>query len=365
MSLGKLIGLLAFAVSLYILWQIRQVLLLVFAAIVFAVALNRVVRWLQQRGVKRGHAIGLTVISLLLIFVILFALIGPSFAQQLEQLINAVPKLLERLRDWLNSLSTFVPEQLLDVRNLGNFIPRLQPLITQLLGNAYNWFSDLLAILLNLLLVIILTIMLLASPAPYRRGLILLFPAFYRRRADEILSECETTLVGWMTATLINMAAIGVVSFIGLLILRVPLALANALLAGLLEFIPNIGPVLSVLPPMAVALLDEPWKAVAVLILYLLIQQFEAYLLVPFVMRQQVSLLPAATLLSVVVFGTFFGFLGVFLSVPLVIVFKIWMQELLIKDVLNHWHRETKDELPPATNEPQQDLLTPENQEPT
>lgn len=372
MSLGKLIGLLAFAVSLYILWQIRQVLLLVFAAIVFAVALNRVVRWLQQRGVKRGHAIGLTVISLLLIFVILFALIGPSFAQQLEQLINAVPKLLERLRDWLNSLSTFVPEQLLDVRNLGNFIPRLQPLITQLLGNAYNWFSDLLAILLNLLLVIILTIMLLASPAPYRRGLILLFPAFYRRRADEILSECETTLVGWMTATLINMAAIGVVSFIGLLILRVPLALANALLAGLLEFIPNIGPVLSVLPPMAVALLDEPWKAVAVLILYLLIQQFEAYLLVPFVMRQQVSLLPAATLLSVVVFGTFFGFLGVFLSVPLVIVFKIWMQELLIKDVLNHWHRDTKDELvsgtnelPPATNEPQQDVLTPENKEPT
>lgn len=347
MSLGKLIGFLAFAVSLYILWQIRQILLLVFAAIVFAVALNRVVRWLQRRGAKRGHAIALTVITLLLIFVILFALIGPSFAQQLEQLINAIPKLLERLRIWLNSLSTLVPEQLLDVQNLGDFIPRIQPFITQLLGNAYNWFSDLLAIILNLLLVIILTIMLLASPEPYRRGLILLFPAFYRRRADEILSECETTLVGWMTATLINMAAIGVVSFIGLLILGVPLALANALLAGILEFIPNIGPVLSVLPPMAVALLDEPWKAIAVLILYFLIQQFEAYLLVPFVMKQQVSLLPAATLLSVVVFGSFFGFLGVFLSVPLVIVFKIWLNELLIKDVLNNWHRDSKKDSPP------------------
>ncbi|AFZ17726.1 AI-2E family transporter [Allocoleopsis franciscana] len=347
MSLGKLIGFLAFAVSLYILWEIRQVLLLVFAAIVFAVALNRVVRWLQQRGAKRGYAIALTVITLLLIFVILFALIGPSFATQLEQLINAIPRLLERLRDWLNSLSPFIPEQLLDVRNLGNFIPRVQPFVTQLLGNAYNWFSDLLSIILNLLLVIILTIMLLANPAPYRRGLILLFPAFYRRRADEILTECETTLVGWMTATLINMAAIGGVSFIGLLILRVPLALANALLAGLLEFIPNIGPVLSVIPPMAVALLDEPWKAIAVLILYLLIQQFEAYFLVPFVMKQQVSLLPAATLLSVIVFGSFFGFLGVFLSVPLVIVFKIWITELLIKDVLNNWHKDSEDESPP------------------
>jgi predicted PurR-regulated permease PerM len=345
-SLGKLIGLLAFAVSLYILWEIRQILLLVFAAVVFAVALNRVVRWLQQRIVKRGHAIALTVISLLLILVILFAIIGPSFSKQFEQLVSLVPTLLDRLRGWLNSLQTWVPEQLLDVRNLGNLIPRLQPVVTQVLGNAYNWFSDFLAILLNLLLVIVLTIMLLANPTPYRRGFILLFPAFYRRRVDEILSECETTLVGWMTATLIDMAAIGVVSFIGLLILGVPLALANALLAGLLEFIPNVGPVLSVIPPMAVAVLDTPWKAIAVLGLYLLIQQFEAYFLVPFVMKQHVSLLPALTLLSVVVFGSFFGFAGVFLSVPLVIVVKVWLKELLIKDVLNNWHKNEGDESP-------------------
>ena len=342
MSLGKLIGLLAFAVSLYILWQIRQVILLVFAAVVFAVVLNRVVRWLQQRGIKRGIAIAITVISLLIIFVGLFALIGPSFAKQLEQLIDLVPTLLQRLRNWLNSLQPLVPEQVLDISNLGNLIPRLQPLVTQLLGNAYNWFSDLLAIILNFLLVLVLTIMLVANPAPYRRGFILLFPAFYRRRAYDILSECEANLVGWMTATLINMAAIGVVSFIGLLILGVPLALANALLAGLLEFIPNIGPILSVIPPIAVAVLDAPWKAVAVLILYFLIQQFEAYLLVPFVMRRQVSLLPAVTLLSVIVFGTFFGFLGVFLSVPLVIVFKIWLHEVLIEDVLNNWHTNEK-----------------------
>ncbi len=224
-------------------------------------------------------------IGLLVIIVGLFGLIGPSFAQQLEQLIDLVPTLLQRLRNWLNSLQPLIPEQLLDFRNLGNLIPRLQPVVTQLLGNAYNWFSDLLAIILNLLLFLVLTIMLVANPAPYRRGFILLFPAFYRRRAYDILSECETNLVGWMTATLINMAAIAVVSFIGLLILGVPLALASALLAGLLEFIPNIGPILSVIPPMVVALLDTPWKAVAVLILYFLIQQFEAYLLVPFVMR--------------------------------------------------------------------------------
>ena len=348
MSLGKLIGLLAFAVSLYILWQIRQILLLIFAAVVFAVVLNRVVRSLQERGVKRGIAIAITVFSLLAILVGLFAVIGPSFATQLEQLVSIVPSLLQRLRNWLDSLQTWVPAQFLDLRNLGNLIPRLQPLVTRLLGNAYTWFSDFLAIILNVLLVLILTIMLLANPTPYRRGFILLFPAFYRRRASEILSKCETDLVGWMTATLIQMAAIATVSFIGLLILHVPLALANALLAGLLEFIPNVGPILSVIPPMAVAVLVDPWKAVAVLVLYLLIQQFEAYLLVPFVMRQQVSLLPVFTLLSVIIFGSFFGFLGVFLSVPLVIVFKIWVNEVLIKDILNNWHK-------PGINNPSQE----------
>ncbi|MEW5859927.1 MAG: AI-2E family transporter [Cyanobacteriota bacterium] len=347
-SLGKLIGFLAFAVSLYILWQIRHILLLIFAAVVFAIVLNRVVRWLQQRGVKRGIAIALTVISLLGILFILFALIGPSFAQQLEQLGNLVPTTLGSLRDWFNSLSTRLPERLINVRSFSDFLPRLQPLITRLLNNTYSWFSDLLAIILNLLLVLVLIIMLVANPAPYRRGFILLFPAFYRRRAYEIISKCEATLVGWMTATLINMAAIAVVSFIGLSILGVPLALANAIIAGLLEFIPNIGPVLSVIPPMVVAaLLVSPGKAVAVLILYILIQQFEAYVLVPFVMKQQVELLPATTLLAVVIFGSLFGFLGVFLAVPLVIVSKIWIYELLIKDILNNWHKDEKDSSSP------------------
>ena len=137
MSLGKLIGFLVFAVSLYILWQIRQVLLLVFAAVIFAVVLNRIVRWLQRGGVKRGIALALTIISLVGILFILFALVGPSFAQQLEQLGSLAPISLESLRNWVNSLSNRLPERLINVRSISDFLPRLQPLITGLLNNAY------------------------------------------------------------------------------------------------------------------------------------------------------------------------------------------------------------------------------------
>ena len=91
-------------------------------------------------------------------------------------------------------------------------------------------------------------------------------------------------------------------------ILGVQLPLANALLAGLFTFIPNLGPVLSCIPPIVLALIEAPWKAVAVLILYFLIQQAESNILTPLVMKQQVSLLPAVTLLAQATFAVIFWF---------------------------------------------------------
>ena len=133
------------------------------------------------------------------------------------------------------------------------------------------------------------------------------------------------------------MIVVAVLSLIGLLGLGIPLALAQAILAGLLNFIPNIGPTMSVVIPMAIALLDEPWKAVAIFVIYFLIQQFESNLLTPYIMSQQVSLLPAITLISQVFFTTFFGFMGLLLALPLTVVAKVWINAILIEDILDRW----------------------------
>jgi predicted PurR-regulated permease PerM len=180
--------------------------------------------------------------------------------------------------------------------------------------------------------------MLLANPEAYRKSFIRLFPAFYRRRVDYILDECTIALRGWLIGILFNMCVIALLSFVGLLILRIPLALAQAALAGLLTFIPNIGPTLSVIPPIAIALLENPWKSIAVLILYIIIQQVESNLLTPYVMAQQVSLLPAITLLAQVFFATFFGSLGLLLALPLTVVGQVWLKEVIIIDILDRWH---------------------------
>ncbi|WP_414623566.1 AI-2E family transporter [Calothrix sp. CCY 0018] len=350
MRIGKWIGFFVFVVSIYILWQIRQVLLIVFAAIILATALNQIVKALQKLKIPRGIAVGISVLLLFTIVSGFFALIAPRIIEQLREFTFIVPKFLDQIRVWNDWLLKVIPEPVLDeIQGLRYLTQGLQTWLGAVSGNVFTVLSRSFNIVLNSLLFLVLTIMLLIDPKPYRSGFILLFPAFYRRRMDEILHKCETSLVGWIKGTLLTMFLIGGLSYIGLLILGVRLPLINAIIAGLLEFIPNVGPTLSLVPPLLLALLDAPWKAVAVVAIYLGIQQVESLVVVPLVMKSQVSLLPVVTLLAVVVFANFFGFLGLFLAIPLVLVLQTFIQEILVKDVLNNWHLNSgKDE--PETN---------------
>jgi predicted PurR-regulated permease PerM len=338
-NLGKWIGLAVLCVSLYIVWQIRQVMLLGFAAVVLASAMNALVRFLTARfKIKRGGAIPLVIGLLLCISTVFGLLVIPPFVAQSQELAALVPQSLDRLESLFHWIEQKLPGQtLIDNNFLQDLQKQVTPMVGSLLGNFFAIFSNSLAVVLNILLVLILSIMFVLEPDKYKGLFIRLYPAFYRRRVDEVLRLCETALDNWMAGTLFNMFAIGLTSFIGLLVLQVRLPLANALIAGALEAIPTIGPTFSVLPPMAIALLDAPWKAGAVLALYFLIQQLEQYLLVPTVMAKQVSLLPAVTLLSQIIFAIFFGFLGLLLALPLVIVGQIWIKEVLVKDVLDRW----------------------------
>jgi predicted PurR-regulated permease PerM len=337
-NLGQWIGLIAIVLSLYILWQIKEVLLLMFAAVVLATTLNRLARRFQRAGLKRGFAVFLSVIIFFAIVIGFFWLIVPPFAQQFHELTDRVPLGFKRFNTWVNEFRTRLPPQLVPyIPDINSLIQQAQPFINRVLGSSFAFVSGSLEVVLKVLLVLVLTGMLLVDPLAYQRVFIRLFPSFYRRRVEGILDKCEVSLEGWVTGALIAMGVVGLMSVVGLSILGVKAALALAVLAGFLNLIPNIGPTLSVVPAMAIALLDDPWKAVAVLILYFIIQQVESSFITPVVMAQQVSLLPAVTLISQLFFVTFFGFLGLFLALPLTVVAKIWVQEVLIKDVLDEW----------------------------
>jgi predicted PurR-regulated permease PerM len=351
-SLSKLLGLLAFILSIYILWQVRQLLLLVFAAVVLATALNRLARRFQKAKVKRVPAVFLSMGILLTVFIGFFVLIVPPFIDQFQQLTELLPLGLGRVDEWVDFLEARLPRWMArNLPDLDSLVQQLQPVASRVLRESLTVFSSSLAVVVKLLLVLVLTMMFLVNPQAYRQTLIQLFPAFYRRRAEGILDQCETALGGWLVGILVNMSVITVLSFTALMVLRVPLAFAHAILAGLLTFIPNIGPTLSVVPPMTIALLDAPWKAGVVLLLYVVIQQFESNLLTPYVMAQQVSLLPAITLLSQLAFASLFGFLGLLLALPLTVVAQVWLQEAVIKDVLDRWRHPKRQPLAEVASE--------------
>lgn len=370
MTLGTWIGFTAFVIAIYILWRIKQALLMIFAAVVLATALNRLTRQFQRLKLPRSLAVFLSISLFLLGITIGFLLVVPPLINQLEQLAKQVPAGLEQglkqlnllidyLRTDLNGpLREYLSEVSRDLRQIRieQIIQQAQALSNQLIGGFGVVVGTTVEGLVSILLILVLTLMLLADPQAYRRSSLQLIPAFYRRRMNDILDACEIALGRWLIGALLNMIGVTLLTVVGLWILRVPLIFVNAILAGLLNLIPNIGPAVSVIPPMAIALLDSPWKATLVVVLYIIIQQIETAVIMPYLMAHQVSLLPAITLLAQGFFFTFFGLGGLILAFPLAVVGQVLIKEILIRDILDIW--DNPPPLKPVTDQPS--LLTSE-----
>jgi predicted PurR-regulated permease PerM len=346
---GQWIGVIATAAALLLLWHLREVVIHLFAAVVLAMALCTLVGVVQRRlGCGRPQALLLTLLGLVLVVAVAVAAVVPPFVEQFQQLLQQLPAAAER--------ATALLRQALDQSNRmlygqqavqwlqqtwGSSGGGAEPLgdgLRGLLGVAGNLGSG----LLLLLFVLAVSLMIAAQPKAYREVAVLLAPSFYRRRLRQVLQLCGEALSSWMGGVLISSLCVALLAGIGLSLLGVKLVVANALLAGLLNVIPNIGPTLSTVFPMSVALLVSPWKALAVLGLYVLVQNLESYVITPSVMHHQVKLLPGLTLAAQLLFTVLFGPLGLLLALPLAVCLQVVIREVLIRDVLDPWRREAQ-----------------------
>jgi predicted PurR-regulated permease PerM len=184
------------------------------------------------------------------------------------------------------------------------------------------------------LIIVFLSIYIAADPDLYHRGMMKLFPRPRRRRAGEVLSAIAAVLRRWLITQLIAMATIGVVTTIVLLALGVKAAFALGLLAGLFEFIPTVGPILSAVPAVAMGFLDSPEKALIVGVAFFLIQFMENHLLIPLLMKGGVDVPPALTILSQALMALLFGFLGLMIAVPLLAATIVAVKMLYVENVV-------------------------------
>jgi predicted PurR-regulated permease PerM len=212
-----------------------------------------------------------------------------------------------------------------------------QRILGQLSGATRYFFpflSSTLAVAAGVLLVIFLAIYVAVEPRTYHDGLMHLFPHEARPRAGEVLTAIATVLRRWLVTQLIAMLVIGTVTTVVLLLLDVPAAFPLGVMAGLLEFIPTIGPILSAVPAIAMGFVDSPEKALYVTIAYWGIQFLENQLLIPLLMREGVDIPPALTIIAQAVMALVFGFLGLLVAVPMLAAGMVAVKMLYVEGVV-------------------------------
>lgn len=333
MSGRSLLGILALVVLGLLAWELRLVLLVLFGAVVLAVALDVPITLLRRLlPLSRPAALILELMVLAVVGWLLTALLLPEVLEQIQVLSNLIPQLPAKLQ----ALTSQIPQlHSLELKLMGGATwDRLQPLGGQLLGFAGGAANS----TVQLLLIALLAVLLALDPRSHQRLLLAATPQFYRTRMQLLLTECREALGGWLAGMTLSALVVFLATWAGLALLKVPLALLSALVCALLTFVPTIGPTAATLLPMAVALLlVSPAKMLQVAVLRLVLQNTEAFVLTPVLLNRTVNLLPTVALMAQLCLGALLGLPGLLLALPLVVVLQVICQEVLVHDVMDRW----------------------------
>ncbi|MDQ3859997.1 MAG: AI-2E family transporter [Actinomycetota bacterium] len=324
---------LAFALflALYFVYQVRAVMLVLLLTLLFSVIISRPVDYLARKGLGRGLGTLIVLGILTLALVLGGVALGSVVESQAQQLAEDLPTLLSSAQDFAEEVQSRF--------GLNISLPGSQQLLDSarsfLSGGAFSTFVSVGASVANVVsfaaVVLISTIFTVARPAPLVDGFVALFPAGRRERVREILTKMYKNVQRWFLGQLASMTIIGLLFTIALSVIGVPFALLLGILSGLLAFIPFIGPAISVIPPILLALAQEPISALWVILAYAGVQFVEGNIVQPVVMSRAVSLHPVIIVFALLIMGTLFGFIGVLLAIPLVAALQVLVQELWIK----------------------------------
>jgi predicted PurR-regulated permease PerM len=322
----------ALVLASYLVYQIAVVVLVLLLTLLFSVIISAPVDNLERRGVSRGLGTLAVFGSLVLVLWILGVALAPTVADQASELWETFPELLENAQDLAGRLSSalglgtsFGLDSLDVVDSARNFFSG------GALTTVANVGASVASVLSYVVVIVIATIYAVARPRPLVNGFVALFPAGRRQEVREILADIYGTVQRWFVGQLGSMLVIGVLSSVALYLIGVPFALLLGIFSGLVSFIPFVGPLISVIPPVLLALIGTPVDALWVVLAYAIIQTIESYLLQPLIMSRAVSLHPAVVMFALLIMGTLFGLVGVLLAVPLVATLHVLLRELWIE----------------------------------
>lgn len=324
----KVMILMAAAAGALLLWNARDVLLLIFIAAVIASGIAPLVRWVRvrwrysfRRKLNRGSAVMIVYLPFLIAVLILGVVIVPRFIHDTKELGARLPELIET--NILGPAEKYVPvgvirEELKD----GIELPR---------SRVFGYMRNAATAIASVFAVLFMVAYMLIDGERLRNLFLLLFPPEVRSERRRAMRRIARRMSSWLSGQLLLCAIIGVTTFIGLVALRIPYALPLAIIAAVGELVPVIGPTVGAIPALAIALLHSRWQFWAVLAFAFLLQKAENWFIVPRVMSRKVSVSPLAVFIAFMIGASLLGVIGAIIAIPVAAILQVAFDELFVK----------------------------------
>ncbi|MBI4136935.1 AI-2E family transporter [Candidatus Roizmanbacteria bacterium] len=299
-------------ILLWLVVQIRDIVFLVALSIIAASGLRAPVDGLES--LKLPRIVAILIVYSALISIVFFSVAGlaPILGRETERLVLVLGDVIEHGSPYIDISPTRLTDQLASVS--GNIVKATFGIVSSLV-NVFTFFA--------------LTFYMLLERRHLRVFLRNLLGEEYKEHIVQILLKLEDRLGAWVRGEISLMILIGFMTYIGLVLLRVDFALPLAILAGFLEIVPMVGPIISAIPAILVASLVSPWLAAAVALLYFIVQQIENHLAVPLVMKRAVGVPPMVSIISILIGARLAGFIGAILAVPFFVSLQVLFEETI------------------------------------
>ena len=333
-------------------YYVFDILLIIFFSVLLAIFLRGTASVLAKyTKMSEGVQVALIVLVLLIVGILGLIILAPSVLQQLDELGEGIPTSLRALQETVNQY----PAGQAILRKIPEPAALWQRIVESgALKRLGGIFSSTLGAIGNLFVILMLAGYFASTPQYYSNGISALFPIRRRDRIREILATIYNTLFFWLMGKAASMIFIGLLTTVLLAILGVPLAGVLGLIAGLLSFIPNFGPIIAAIPAVLIAFVKDPWLAVWVIGVYVFVQFVESWVVTPFIEKRTVELEPGLTMIFQLVMAVLVGTVGLIVATPLLAVIVVIVQMVYVEDILGdrsklipHGEEEMPLELPP------------------
>lgn len=327
-STSTIIRVVLILLGLWFLYLVRDVVAILLISLIFASALDRWVDWLQRHYIPRAVGILLIYVVVIGVFSLVISSLVPPLITEIRGVASDFPAYWERLTQGVLRVRSF-SEAPAFVNGLQRALDSVGDILAETGQGVFSSLFSIFGGLVSFIIVLVMTFYMTVSESAMKSALRSLLPDRYQPYITHLLSRMQDRIGAWLQGQLVLSIVIASLVYLGLTIIGVKYALILAILAGLLEFVPYLGPIISAIPAIFFAFIASPLSALVVLAMYVVVQQMENHIIVPAVMRRAVGIHPILSITAMLTGAKLFGFLGILLAIPVVTAISVWVGDVV------------------------------------